>query len=281
MIDVHVEIIYLRGINEKSYWVGEGEELHLSSEYYKYLSENLRLRFNGWIGDIESEKQNVTVIVSSPIKVSINWVRKYRVQPYFTTIDKKLLTTQPSRLTLYRSGEYIEWIGEPVWVREGLWGIREITWSGLDTSAEESIMIDNDTIAIPTILKEIKISVFDLLGKPIQNLDVSVIVDGIEVFRANGGEPRVYIPLSVKAMLIISYELTSVRITASSNDLEVTMPVISLTPTTHIALGQIILTITIINYTSSTLFYMKKPIKTKTRTIIVSTVIKRISLIEL
>jgi M6 family metalloprotease-like protein len=275
------EIIYLRGIDEKSYWVREGEELHLGSEYYKYVSEKLRLRFNGWMGDIKSEKQNVTVVVSSPIRASINWVREYRIQPYFTTIDKKPLAAQPSRLTLYRSGEYIEWIGEPVWVGEGLWSIREITWSGLDISAEKSIIIDSDIIVIPTTLKEIKIRGFDLLGKPIQNLDVSVIVDGIEVFRANGGEPRVYIPLNAKAILTVSYESTSVRITAPSNDLKVTIPVISLTATTYIALGQIILTITIIIILVSTLFYMKKPIKTKTRIIIVSTVIKRISLIEL
>ena len=276
-----VEIIYLEGIDEKSYWVGEGEELHLSSEYYEYVSENLRLKFDGWIGDIKSEKQNITVVVLSPIKVSINWVREYKIQPYFTTIDEKPLTTQPSRLTLYRSGEYIEWLGEPVWIGEGLWSIREIIWSELDISGEKSIVVDSDTIAIPTILKEIKIRGFDLLGKPIQNLDVSVIVDGIEVFRTSGGEPRVYIPLNVKAILTVSYESTSVRITAPSNDLEVTIPVISLTPTTYIALGQIILTITIIIILASTLFYMKKPIKTKTRTIIVSTVIKRISLIEL
>ena len=275
-----VEIIYLEGIDEKSYWVEEGEKLHLSSEFYKYASDNLRLRFNGWMGDIKSEKQNITVVVSSPIKASINWVREYRVQPYFTTIDKKPLTTQPSRLTLYRSGEYVEWIGEPVWIEEGIWSIREIIWNGLDISAEKSIIVDSETIDIPTILKEIKIRGFDLLGKPIQNLDVSVIVDGIEVFRANGGEPRVYIPLNVKAILTVSYELTSVRIIAPSNDLDVTLPVISLTPTTYIALGQIILAITIIIILASILFYMKKPIKTKTRTIIVSTVTKRISLIE-
>lgn len=276
-----VEIIYLEGIDERSYWVEEGEELYLISEGYRYVSENLRLRFNGWTGDIKSEEQNITVTVSSPIKVYINWLREYRVQLYFTTIDKKPLTTQPSRLVLYRSGEHMEWIGEPVWIEEGPWSIREITWNGLDISAEKSIMIDSDTMAIPTILKEIKIKGFDLLGKPIQNLDASVIVDSVEVFRASGAEPRVYIPLNVKPILIVSYGLTSVRIIAPSNDLEVTIPVVSLTPIFYIALGQIILTITVIIMLVSMLYYIKKPVKIKANTIIISTVIKSISLIGL
>ncbi|MEM3818947.1 MAG: M6 family metalloprotease domain-containing protein [Nitrososphaerota archaeon] len=276
-----VEITYLKDLDERSYWIGEGEELRLDTELYRYLSENLRLKFNGWLGDIQSKERNFTIVVSSPISVSVNWIKEYRVQPRFTTIDGEPLTIRPSRLILYRDSEYIEWVGEQVWIKEGAWTIGEITWKGLDISIGEDIVIDDVTIVIPTTLKKIKVEAFDLLGRRLQDLDMSVVVDDLEVFRVCGGEQDVYVPLNVKSMLIVSYGLTSVRVAAPANDLEITMPVISFTPVFHIALGQIILIITAMILLASIVYYMKKPAKIRANTISVSMDTKMMSLTEL
>lgn len=276
-----VEVTYLGDSDERSYWIGEGEELQLDSELYRYFSEDLRLRFNGWIGDIQSKERNLTIIVSSPIKASINWIKEYKVHPYFTTIDGELIIIQPSRLTLYKNEEYIEWIGERVWIEEGLWTIGEVTWKGLDISTRKDIVVDNGTIIVPTTLKKIKVKAFDLLGKPIREIDISVIVNGLDVFRAYGGEPSIYIPLNVKSMLVISYGLTSVKVAAPTDDLEITIPVISFSSTSHIALGQVILITIAIIFSASIVYYMKKPAKIRASTMNVSTDIKRMSLTEL
>lgn len=276
-----VEITYLEDIDEKSYWIGEGEEIQLGCDLYRYFSENLRLKFNGWVGDIQSRERNFTIIVSSPLKISISWVKEYNIHPRFTTIDGEPLTIQPSRLILYKNGKYIEWMGERGWIEEGTWAIREIMWNELDISAGKDILVDNVTISIPTTLKKIKVEVFDLLRKPIRDLDVSVIVDGLEVFRAHGGESSIYIPLNLKSILIVSYGYTSVRVTDPSNDLEIILPVILFTSEFHIALGQMIIIATTIIVLVSIVCYMKKPAKIRANTMNVSTDIKRMSLTEL
>lgn len=275
-----VEVVFLEKIDERLYWVEAGEQMNLSSELYRYISDSLRLRFNGWRGSIQSEEQNITFIVSSPMKILIDWVREYRVQPFFTTVDGKPLTVQPSKLALYGDERRITWNGEPVWIMEGKMVIEEILWNGVDVSSKTEIEVDSNTVVIPTTLKEIRIKAFDLLGNSLQDLDVSVIIDGVEIFRASGSEPTVYVPQNTESLLMISYGLSTVRIFKPSNNLEITIPVISLTRKNHIALAQILL-VTLIVILSSAFYYIKKPVKIRASTTTVSRAIRRMSLIEL
>lgn len=275
-----VEAVHLEGLDERLYWIEEGKQIHLNSELYRYISNNLRLRFNGWRGSIQSDEQDVTFTVSSPVKIWVNWVREYRIQPLFTTADGEQLIIQPSKLILYRDGECIVWNGERVWIMEGLWHIEEISWRGVNVSPKIEISINMDEVAIPTTLREIKIKAFDLLGTPLQGLGVSVIVGDVEVSRVNGEEPTVYVPLNAKASLLISYGLSSILVPNPSNDLEITFPVIFLTPRVHIALGQIFLML-LIAILFFAFYYIKKPAKTKAMTTIASRAIRRMSLIKL
>mgnify|MGYP001626168848 CR=1 FL=1 len=275
-----VEVVFLETVDERLYWVEAGEYMNLSSQLYRYISDSLRLRFNGWRGSIQSEEQTVSFIVSSPMKMFVKWIREYKVQPFFTTIDGKPLTVQPSKLVLYKDGRRITWNSEPVWIMEGQMIIEEILWNGVDVSTKMEFTVDSDTVVIPTTLKEIKIKAFDLLGNPLQDLDVSVIVDGVEIFRANGSGPTVYVPQNTKSLIIILYGLSTVRVPNPSNNLEITIPVISLTSKIHIALAQIFL-LAVIVILLSAFYYIKKPVKIRAKTTIVSRAIRRMSLTEL
>lgn len=254
----------LAGLEKNVYWVEECGVLNLDLKRYLEISENKRLRIDGLQDKISGEIVGGVVEVCSPLTLESIYTYEYKLAPVFLTIDGDILEKNPDQMVIVnmRTHDRVVWRGTPLWIEEGFWRVEEILWNGVDVSLEPIVEPSKECL-IPTSLKKIKISIHDLSKKDIEDVNISLIIDGVKIHDAVVKTPFLYVPVNMPSTLLITRDTIIVKIHSPKTDLEVTIPEIEI-GIIHITLGQIFLVFIVLSLVSIIVIVYKTFSKEKT-----------------
>lgn len=237
----------LAGLEKKVYWIEECGILDLDVKRYVGISEDTRLRIDGFQDKTSGKMVDRVVKVCSPLTLESVYTYEYKLTPVFLTIDGEVLEENPSQMIIVnmKNHDRSVWRGTPLWIEEGFWRVEEILWNGIDVSLKSMLELGKECL-IPTSLKKIKVKIYDLSKKDIEDVTISLIIDNVKIHNVTMKTFFIYVPVNVPSTLLVTRDTITVKIHSPKIDLEITLPEIQI-GIIRITLGQILLAFIILS----------------------------------
>jgi len=235
-----VEISGLPGY-EGERWIEENTELNLTAPPLVNLSETERLKFIGWRGDIKSNQNTLLLKISKPLKIEASWIKEYRVRFSAVTLGGVKLRPQPEEIILEKDGRRVEVVGGEAWIEGGTWRILSVTWRGIEVGVPAEIEAEAGEIEIETNTERMRVTVLDIFGNPLIAEAEILGEENRVIDSASGSTLTLFFPAGSKPKLRIHRGLVeAVLKSVPGEEVRVFLPIILLTDSIQMTLGQII-----------------------------------------
>jgi hypothetical protein len=131
----------------------------------------------GWTGDAAVTGNNGSVVVTSPVEMSVVWVSESMVEIRYLDAEGRRLSPDAVELTGPR-GQRVIGRSTPLWLEIGPWVVDGVEWRGHDVTPSDQALVvagpgEHD---VACEVSDLKVTVVDAIGVPVSNAEARLVL---------------------------------------------------------------------------------------------------------